>query len=637
MASEEPGVMSITSQHVLHPDEIARHTFPQVRRGVDGEAVRKYLDWIASELRGLLEREQALRRSLADAEQRAAEPELDEDSLVKAVGSETARILQEAHHAAHEVVARAEARAAEIVVETEDQTREEAVALLEGTRNECREMVREAKELRTTILSDLASRRRSLRTQLEELRAGRDSLMSVVEAVGEATETLRGRLASAEDDARAAAARAGDAAAATDDETLVATEQGALAAAAPPAAFSHESGIRRETAAETTLAEDRLGVESDASDEGSESPDDSIRTSVDELFARIRAAREAEAEVAAAAEAELAGMTGDGATVDADASSSAGEAHEKGKASDASADEEAAQSRSPVAVQTPANTTEEAAPGSSRTAGEESAEQPAVASETTEEPVGEVVSAASDEASDIEPADAVPSEGDGHLSEADRAALARRAEILQPVTTKLARALKRALQDDQNVLLDALRHSDGTVELDKILPEEEQRSRLEEPAAPLLVEAYGAGFGWLSESATPSGEEMSTTGESLAAALAVEVTGFLRSKLQAALASVGDVAEEAADVAGAAYREWRGRRVEGTAADYTTRAFASGTIAGSAGLELRWIVDDDGDPCPDCDDNALAGGVVAGEEFPTGQPHPPVHPGCRCLLVTASS
>ena len=48
---------------------------------------------------------------------------------------------------------------------------------------------------------------------------------------------------------------------------------------------------------------------------------------------------------------------------------------------------------------------------------------------------------------------------------------------------------------------------------------------------------------------------------------------------------------------------------------------------------LRWVVDDDGGPCPDCDDNALAGPTPKGQPYPTGQPHPPAHAGCRCLLV----
>ena len=37
--------------------------------------------------------------------------------------------------------------------------------------------------------------------------------------------------------------------------------------------------------------------------------------------------------------------------------------------------------------------------------------------------------------------------------------------------------------------------------------------------------------------------------------------------------------------------------------------------------------------CPDCEDNSLAGAQAKGEPFPTGQLHPPAHPGCRCLLV----
>lgn len=48
---------------------------------------------------------------------------------------------------------------------------------------------------------------------------------------------------------------------------------------------------------------------------------------------------------------------------------------------------------------------------------------------------------------------------------------------------------------------------------------------------------------------------------------------------------------------------------------------------------MRWIVEDTDGPCPDCDDDALAGELPKGEAFPTGQHHPPAHSGCRCLLV----
>ncbi|MGH9296641.1 MAG: DivIVA domain-containing protein, partial [Acidimicrobiales bacterium] len=105
---EDPSLVSISSQRGLHPDEIARRTFPSARRGVDAEAVRRFLETVAEELRQAGDREVLLRKRLAEAERRAEEPELDEQTLSKAVGLETGRILQAAHDAANEVVLRAE-------------------------------------------------------------------------------------------------------------------------------------------------------------------------------------------------------------------------------------------------------------------------------------------------------------------------------------------------------------------------------------------------------------------------------------------------------------------------------------------------------------------------------------------------
>jgi hypothetical protein len=51
------------------------------------------------------------------------------------------------------------------------------------------------------------------------------------------------------------------------------------------------------------------------------------------------------------------------------------------------------------------------------------------------------------------------------------------------------------------------------------------------------------------------------------------------------------------------------------------------------GLVGQHVASDDGGPCPDCDDDALAGPTRKGDAFPTGQLHPPAHPGCRCVLA----
>ncbi len=92
------------------------------------------------------------------------------------------------------------------------------------------------------------------------------------------------------------------------------------------------------------------------------------------------------------------------------------------------------------------------------------------------------------------------------------------------------------------------------------------------------------------------------------------------------------------ELVGAAFREWKGTRVERLAGDHAVFAFAAAVLAAVPdGTALRWIVDDDGAECPDCDDNTLAGPVPAGEEFPTGHRHPPAHAGCRCLLAPASA
>jgi hypothetical protein len=84
------------------------------------------------------------------------------------------------------------------------------------------------------------------------------------------------------------------------------------------------------------------------------------------------------------------------------------------------------------------------------------------------------------------------------------------------------------------------------------------------------------------------------------------------------------------------YREARSQRIEPLAVDTLTAVHAeAGWTVAPEGTSFRWIAEDLGGPCPDCDDNVLAGPVTKGEEFPTGQLFPPAHQGCHCLLVAA--
>ena len=704
----------------MNPDDIARRTFPAVRKGIDPDAVRRYLELVADEVRAAHDREAVLRRRVVEAERKAAEPPvLDEATLSAAVGAETARVLQSAHDAAREVVGRAEAWAADLVAAAESQLEEQtaaaaeeagrlleaaraeaaeaaeavreeveglreaaeaeaeatvaaaqndAVALLDTTKQRCRRTVGDARRLRKQVLSDLVERRRSLFVQLEQLRSGRDSLVEVVEAVEQTVADLKARLDGAEFDARIAAAEAGDRAEeVAEEEAAVLLEPDALfeehAAAlgedsgepAEPAA-----GVAVATAAETVVD---LGAHDDLShDEEDEARAGEVRAedtaashrSVGELFARIRAARESPARgVAGTTSPDEGGPAGPDTPAGPETAAGPDTA-----GPDTAGPENAAGPDTGTARGTGEGGSDAPAPaeGGEVSAGEDAA-RAAEAVEAVED-VAEVAGGGPGEAPETtggeDPADSGPhtevlpavvpesSDGDGdgrQMAGGDSEALRRRDEILGPVVAKLSRVLKRALQDDQNELLTAIRRASGAPQLEALLPEAEQRGRFAEAAAGALADGWRLGRTWLRPgdaggNGSPT-EEAAAVGQALGEELSGELSGLLRHRISESLRSIGEVSEGAQDAAGAAYREWKGPRVEGIAGDFATRAFGRGAVSAAAGAPVRWVVDD-GVPCPDCDDNALAGEQPAGEEWPTGQVHPPVHPGCRCLLVATS-
>jgi len=263
--------LTITSSPHLAPDDVARHTFASVRRGFDPTEVRDYLESLASGLRGLAEREQELRDALAAAEERAANPVIDDTMLTTAVGKETARVLQSAHDAAAEMVANAEAESTRLVSEAQaeserllaeatevngqahsradallaertaeaeaaaaslqerteqqvaaalDKVRADAEELTERARAEGRVMVEEAQQLRARVLADLSRRRKVLHAQIEQLRAGRERLAETITEVRHAVDAIAEDLFNAENEARLAAEVAGrELAGRSDDQT----------------------------------------------------------------------------------------------------------------------------------------------------------------------------------------------------------------------------------------------------------------------------------------------------------------------------------------------------------------------------------------------------------------------------------
>src|ERR1700689_1881434 len=81
----------------LTPELIQAQVFASGFRGYEQSEVRNYLNRIASEVRALRERSDQLESAWHSAEERAARPPvLDEDTLMAAVGDETAVTLRTA-------------------------------------------------------------------------------------------------------------------------------------------------------------------------------------------------------------------------------------------------------------------------------------------------------------------------------------------------------------------------------------------------------------------------------------------------------------------------------------------------------------------------------------------------------------
>jgi DivIVA domain-containing protein len=578
----------------------------------------------AAKIRGVAE-EQALAIAEA-AEAAAAEAAANAEQLVRDAQADAIRVGVEA------------AAAAEAEIEA---------ALATG-----RQMVHEAQAVRERVLKDLARKRKSARVQLEQLRAGRERLMEAYAVVrrtlDEVTEELRVALTEAKLSADSAARRAESEPEAELEELeaeVVAAQMAGLGepvvafepiveAAAPPVVPERveeavapvveedslpplpdeippapetprpivpprgkgkRRGVPDLPPVELTPLTPRDPVEgmrvitgetpvvvvsapvTDAPVEDEEPPaeTDEASVDVDDLFARIRAARAAEV---AKAEAVLA---------DADAHA------------DADSDSDAV-------IVTVEDVVVE-----------------------TDEGVAEVV------VIEVEAVEAVEVEAvedekstESTPTDADETVLERRDGVLEPIEQRITRKLKRVLADEQNDALDKLRRTHATT-LDALFPPlDEQLAMYATPVRDELAAAAYSGASFNGEER--EGPAIDDVGLELASALVAP----MRERITNALRDAAGDEDAGADGIRACYREWKSQRIGALASDAALAAFNRGVFdAVSEGSQLRWVVDHGGTPCPDAEDNALAGLVPRGEAFPTGHCYPPAHPGCRCLIV----
>jgi len=568
----------------LSTGDIARHSFAIVRRGYDLDEVKAYLQTVARSIEALEQREQDLRTAAAEAEERAAHPVVDEATLTASLGQHSAQILRHAHDEAakivlqaqdgastllreaqaqaNEIQARSEGASAERVAEAElmvanarqeahrevEQIRIDAVAegeaVIARAKEEGRALLEQVQEARKRLMTDLTGRRRALSIQIEQLRAARDEMAAAVQAVRGSMDEILDQLSHSDDDARAAAQAAGD-------------------------------------QARLHLPKDVLPEGSGTGAEPGEDPAvGGAAPSVDELFARIRAATDAETRAA-----EAGPVGGDGPEDES----------VRVVSSSGVAGSEAATTRAATVKIAPV---------------EGAGDDDVIVSELGGEVEGGAEADEEDEA-----------QGPDHEI------IARRDEMLSPIASQLSRHIKRALGDDQNRLLDVLRNSPNLGGEALLGPEDVHLATFTSAAQRYMADAFASGTVF---AGAVAGDIPPTAAvDQASAGLSRTVVTMLRRRI----ADGSDAGEEVGERVGAAFREWRGERIERLVGDFAVQAFSAGVAeATPSGGLVRWVLTSVGG-CSDCDDNALAGPVPISEGFPTGHAYPPAHSGCRCLVA----
>jgi len=561
------------------------------------------------------------RTAAAEAAREAAEAA---DAAAAAVRAEADEVLAtrtaEAEEAAAAIRAAAEAAAVEIRQAADDDaagSRATGESEREALQEEGKAMVAEAQRVRERMLADLSRRRKAARVQLEQLQAARDRLLESYDAVQRTLDEATSGLRRALPDARAAADSARIRVEAEPDTTvdeleaqiaaardaglpLVAADGDATGAAA--AGDAADAGPALEVVADVDApSTDGSGVPGVPGDSGDDVDDRVVAgpdpasvvesepvteevpvvaddasldeppadgAEVEELFARLKASRGEAADDAAEAASDAAGDAAGDAAVEADAPDD------------------------PVDL----------------TAAEDASDEPPVASDAGE---------------------GVDDEAGGSGPEGDLLGLiGRRDGALEPIESRVARRLKRALADEQGRVLDGVRRQAGSSGLDDLLPLDAQVAAFAEAVGADLHAAAEEGAAF-EGAALPTSVSVDVLADELGRSLA----GVVRPRVERCFDD-GEDADDLSDRLRTTYREWKTDALVEATRHVVLAAFGVGQQAvRPAGTPVRWVPDPGHPPCPDCEDDALAGALPSGEAFPTGHAHPPAHPGCRCLVV----
>ena len=613
------------------PAAVATATFSQVRKGFDSNEVRSFLQDVSAALTRAQTAEADARArldtALVELESLRAKPpvpaELDEATVSNLLGQEAARVLTTAREGAASLRARVEGEVEAARVEAEREiakhradglkdaarqrtaAEEEAMLIsknaaessereMDAAKTQGREMVLEARAYRERVMTDLARRREAARQQIEVLRLQRARLRASFSAAEAALSEIRTELADDIPDPDP-----------VEDLTSISGSFPVVATV---------------TAAVTPLVD---------------SP--SVGFAIGEITPTApAAAHPEELDPASEVEAEAPRAVDADTTIDVDRNEPdnafAGEITEEDPATEV----EAVVHEPDAVVHEPDAVVHEP--------------DAVVEKVTSDDIFARIRAGRVSEVADLQEAPrsirktatATTAVETLRIDESRAAeVLETRATALMPLEASVSKRLKRVLQDEQSEALDQLRRRKSTPPADELFGTAAAYSaRYQDAVRDDLQQAARAGATSISEMSAPELADIVAAEDVIGHALAEverEMIQPLRSHLERSLQSAGDDADEAASQLRAVYREWKVQRIESLVGHLVLTAHGRGAFAAlMPGTPVCWIVDEGARPCAEGDDNALAGAVPAGDEFPTGHRSVPAYAGCRCAIAPVS-
>ena len=226
------------------------------------------------------------------------------------------------------------------------------------------------------------------------------------------------------------------------------------------------------------------------------------------------------------------------------------------------------------------------------------------------------------------------------MPKVDGAVFVKRQEVIDPLIAQLTRKVKRLLADEENSILTYLEIKKSIVALEKVLPASATHTQqyVEALAEDLMAAAMGGARSLSSSMKADLRKRITNAAVMSVLSKNIDETIVLplRERIQRCVEQSNGSREEMSGLVRSVYREWKMQRVETNIPDLACLAYSRGAyLVLDANTPVCWMVDPNGPPCADAEDNALAGATPLGTQFPTGDLHPTAHGGCRCLVTPA--